>query len=211
MRKLMASLLALAMAASMATVAFAAGQDDVNGKVDGTNATGENSAGTTVNIEIEASKLTIGDGNTVSLNVPATLPILFAADGQNFLPTNWMITNHDPNTAIDLVNVALAGNTIGDKTWTLSEPGTDMKVLPANSTTMVFKMGKGTEAAEGIPVAGKDVKWVIEAAPSREAGYQQAFNFDVERTAFTDAATVNGAYTLNLTFGFHTADASVEP
>ena len=206
MRKMLASMMALAIAASMTTVAFAAGQDDVNMQVEGSNATGENSAGTTVNIEIKASKLTIGDGNTVSLNVPATLPILFAADGQNFLPTVWGVTNNDPNTSIDLVNVKLVGNTLEDKTWTVSEPGTDMKTLPANSTTMVFKMAPTGEELTGVASAGNDVKWEIRSSGDRNNGFKQIFDFGVERTAFTDAATIEGAYTLNLTFGFHTAD-----
>ena len=181
-------------------------QDKVDIKVDGTNATGEDSAGTSVNIEIEASRLTIGDGNTVSLNVPATLPILFAADGKNYLPTNWKITNNDPNTAIDLVGVMLEGNSVGGNTWTVTEPGTDMKAFPVNSTTMIFKMAKTTEKLQGISVAGNDVKWVIAAAKDKNTGNAQLFDFGVERTAFTDAATIEGAYTLNLTFDFHSED-----
>lgn len=71
---------------------------------------------------------------------------------------------------------------------------------------MIFKMVKTTEKLQGISVAGNNVKWVIAAAKDKNTGNEQLFDFGVERTAFTDAATIEGAYALNLTFDFHSED-----
>lgn len=202
--------LCLLMALSLAVPALAVDDRDENYTVED-NGDHKDGTGSNVEITIEAADVTQGSGSIdengwVTMTVPATIPILFKAatdkTGKNtVVPTNWTITNNDPNTGVHISSMEL----VGQDGWQVAGKTTDMKAQAKNTKMIKFTAGfdgndyliAGDADAESAKVEGIEAdKLVIPATESK------TFVFGVERTVFSEASQVT-AYQFNITFDWN--------
>ncbi len=146
-----------------------------------------------VNIEVKATDM------NVSVTVPSTIPIVFNEDGTNTYPTNWTVENVSQIAGIYLESVDLTGV----NGWSLLKASEDSTKLPVDTKKMKLRMG--VEDVMNLVEPTADSDGFAEYNPTDiqlPSGTTKTLNFEVERGAFNESATMETAFDMVLTFQF---------
>ncbi len=146
-----------------------------------------------VNIEVKATDM------NVSVTVPTTIPIVFNEDGTNTYPTNWTVENVSTIAGIYLESVDLTSN----NGWSLLKGSEDSKKLPVDTKKMKLRMGVEDIMNLVEPTADSDGYTMYNPSDIQlPSGTSKTINFEVERGAFNEGASMETAFDMVLTFQF---------
>lgn len=158
-----------------------------------------NAASADVKIQVEKTTM-----DNVSVTVPSTLPIVFAADGTNILPSDWTIENISSIAGIHLSSVELNSNESG---WKLLAASQDIRTLKADTKSIKFSVGKAGALKPLVPLSGTESMGGTVLFDADEitiaSGQTQVLSFDVQRGAFTKDLAAATAFIMTLTFKFN--------
>jgi len=156
-------------------------------------------ASTEVTIEVKETAM-----DNVSVTVPTNLPIVFNEDGSNTLPTNWSIDNISTIAGIHLAQIDMDGNETG---WKLLAESKDTKVMPVDTKSIQFSVGKEGNLKMVAPISGtENAKGLVSFLDDEIAiasGESQVLSFEVQRGAFTQSQASSKAFDMVLTFEFN--------
>ena len=149
-----------------------------------------NAASADVNIEVKATDM------NVSVTVPTVVPIVFNEDGTNTYPTNWTIENISSIAGIYLYSVDLTGN----NGWKLLTQAQDAKLLAVDSKKVKFTVGAGNAMNFVTPTTETEGHTEFGATDIQlPSGTTKTLDFEVERGAFNQDASMEKAFDFNNT------------
>lgn len=156
-----------------------------------------NAASSEVQIEVKATDMNL------AVTVPSEIPVIFNEDGTNTYPTDWKIKNESTIAGIYLSQVHITGDSNG---WLLLGSSVDAKALPANTKKVKFFMGKNGALKQITPPGPEESIVGMHEFNKQDiqisAGEEAQIEFMVERGAFTEAADMQKAFDVTLTFEF---------
>ena len=182
---------AVALASAIAVPAFGAGLGQTDATATGTATVTDLNTGGSANLSIKTEK------TTVSITVPTDAAIVFAADGQNYAPTNFNITNNSLVSDVNLTKIEVKPT--GD--WSIVSAGT---AIGKDQHKLAMKLGEsGSEATttDGTyDYSATPIKIAKKLNASTPATATTLSFIDIERASFTSTQDFNDAFTMKMTF-----------
>ena len=147
MKKILSSVLALCLAASMAVPAFADGPSASDETAVGADGTGTSRVMLTIGDGDNDDAPGSGNGN-FSVTVPTVLPFVVDNDGTVHVATNAKIINKS-NGPVEVAGVAATGA----NGWAIASNGTDFSRVPVDSKQFTFTLNGDNFAAAATATA----------------------------------------------------------